>query len=246
MKKAVYIVSDLHFGCDTRLPSSVREAIFFRFLDEIKPSCRELIILGDLFDFWFEYRRVVPRRFIPFLGELKKKWEPLPISIFFGNHDSWYRCFFPKYMGAEIVAEPQIRSLFNRRYFLAHGDGLGKGDVGYKFLKSVLRNAGFESLFRKVHPDFSLPTADFVSETRRNALKMEGVNFLAENHRLIEYSQKLFGLDPDVHAAVFGHLHCLKRLSVEDKTVFFMGDWIKYFSYLKITEEGEDLCQFIH
>ncbi len=246
MEKAVYIVSDLHFGCDTRLPTSVRETIFFRFLDEIQPTCRELIILGDLFDFWFEYRRVIPRRFAPFLYEIKKRTEHLPVSIFYGNHDAWYRDFFPKYLGAELVPGPQIRTFFNRRYYLAHGDGLGKGDKGYKLLKAVLRNRWFTSFFRIVHPDFALAAADFVSETRRNAANMENVNYLKENHPLIEYSRTIFKQDPDLHAAVYGHLHCLKRLEVAKKTVFFIGDWIKYFSYLKIDNEGEKLCQFTH
>jgi UDP-2,3-diacylglucosamine hydrolase len=244
VEKAVYVVSDLHFGCDTRWSSRIREGIFLRFLDEILPSCRELILLGDLFDFWFEYRRAIPRRHADFLCEFRNRVGHTPVCVFYGNHDAWYRDFLVEFLGAEIVPEPQVRTLFQRRYLLAHGDGLGKGDYGYKFLKSVLRSRWFYRFFRAIHPDYALAAADAVSETRRNAAEMENVNFLAPNHPLIRYADSRFDTDPDLHAVVFGHLHCLKRMERRNKTLFFLGDWIKYFSFLKITEQGETLCQY--
>ncbi|MCS7085649.1 MAG: hypothetical protein NZ534_06190, partial [Bacteroidia bacterium] len=161
-----------------------------------------------------------------------------------GNHDAWHADFLAEFMGAEIVPGPQTRTLFGRRFHFAHGDGLGRGDVGYKILKKTLRNRAVVTLFRTLHPDFGWTLGDSVSETRRNARKMEYVNSLPDDHPLVEYSRTLFQRDPDLHAAVYGHLHCLKRLTLENRTIFVLGDWIKYFSFLKICEHGEELCQY--
>lgn len=235
----------MHFGAPDHDSSLVREKRFVQWLNDIMPHCERLILLGDVFDYWFEYKYVQPRGYIRLLGKLAEMSDAgIPIDIFAGNHDLWYKDFFPNEIGASIFRKPQIREFFGKTFYLAHGDGLGPGDHGYKFMKRVFTSRINQWLFARLHPNFATSLANYFSGLGRKSNPDKGSEFFGEKEFLIIHAREMLQQQPEIDHFVFGHRHHFREIElVENKSVFYLGDWINYFSWLEIGEKGAELMK---
>jgi len=240
-QKNIYLVSDLHLGAPNHEQSLKREKHFVRWLSEIAYNAQELYLLGDIFDFWFEYKHAIPKGYIRVLGKLAEMSDRgVAIHIFAGNHDLWYRTYFVEQMGATIHHGPIIKNLLGRKCYLAHGDGLGPGDHGYKFLKFVLTNPLSHWLFEWLHPNFGIGLADLSSSLSRNAneRKPRLKKYQGEKEYLHAHALNMNRKQPDIQYFVFGHRHILVEDEFVPKTkLIILGDWINHFSYLEINAD---------
>ncbi|MEM9723011.1 MAG: UDP-2,3-diacylglucosamine diphosphatase [Bacteroidota bacterium] len=240
-EKSIYIVSDLHLGAPNHEESLKREKHFVQFLREAENDIQELYLLGDIFDFWFEYKRAIPKGFVRILGKLAELSDKgIPIHIFSGNHDLWYKDYLIQEIGAIIHHKPLRRDFFSHSFYLAHGDGLGPGDHGYKFMKRVITHPISKWLFSLLHPDWGIGLALGISgmsrKHQRTVSPYPANEFLGEKEYLLIHSKELLQTEPDISHFVYGHRHILRKFPIQDRaTCYFLGDWINFFSYLKIS-----------
>jgi len=231
--KRVYFISDSHFGVPNREKSLVRERSFIRWLDEVKNDAHEIYIMGDLFEFWFEYKTVIQKGYVRLLGKLAKISDSgIPIYFFIGNHDVWAFNYLEKELSFKIYPDTVIKEIDGKKFFLGHGDGLGKGDNGYKFLKKVFRNRINQWLFRWLHPDIGTALGLFWSNRSRIANENSGIEKvnLAGIDRLTGFCKKELGNNPDIDYFVFGHIHKPLITDLNSKSKYIsLGDWISYF-----------------
>ncbi|KAA3624320.1 MAG: UDP-2,3-diacylglucosamine diphosphatase [Bacteroidetes bacterium] len=240
-KKKTYFASDFHLGSDAKFTSRERERQLVRWLDQIKEDAEALYLVGDVFDFWFEYSTVVPKGYVRLLGKLAElRDNGLPVYFFIGNHDMWMFKYFEEEMGIPIYRKPIIREIHGKTFFIGHGDGLGPGDHGYKMIKKIFANPICQWLFARLHPNFGIKLANFWSSKSREANKHEN-EFLGEDKEwLIAYcNRKLETLDIDYF--VFGHRHLpIDHLLKNGKTRYVnLGDWLNFYSYAVF--DGEEL-----
>ena len=241
--KKIYFASDQHFGAPTPEASLPREQKFVQWLDEIKKDAQVLFLLGDLFDFWFEYKTVVPKGFIRVLGKLAElKDMGIEIHFFVGNHDLWMNDYFEKELGIPVYHNSQVFKFNNKSFFIAHGDGLGPGDKGYKRMKKVFTNPFSKWLFSWLHPDIGVKLAQTLSVKNKLISGDEDVVFLGEdNEWLILYAKKKVK-EHHHDYFIFGHRHLPMVLDInpEKKAQYVnLGDWITYFTY--VVFDGEDI-----
>jgi UDP-2,3-diacylglucosamine hydrolase len=241
--KKVYFISDCHFGVPNRDESLKRERKFIDFLDMIKPDAQALYIMGDLFEFWFEYKTVIQKGYVRLLGKLAEITDSgIPVYFFRGNHDVWAFNYLAEELDIKIYSDTLITKISGRKFFLAHGDGLGKGDNGYKFLKKVFRNKLNQFLFRWLHPDIGTGMGLYWSNKSRVANENQGLEEVNNMGllRLSEYCRDVLKTDPDIDYFVFGHIHKPEVISLNGHAKYFsIGDWINYYSYLVF--DGEKL-----
>ena len=230
--KKIYFASDQHFGAPNGEKSREREKLFINWLDKIKPDCHCLFLLGDLFDFWFEYRQVVPRGYIRVLGKLAEFTDAgIPIYFFIGNHDLWMRDYLEKELDAIVFKKPHIFKLNDKKCFIGHGDGLGPGDRGYKMLKKLFTNPIAKTLYYLLHPDFAIWLGKYASNKNKYLSGDEDKNFYGKEEWLVQYAlRKLESNHYDYF--VFGHRHLPLEMEITEKSTYInTGDWIDYFSY---------------
>jgi len=249
IEKSVYVVSDLHLGAPNPEASLIREKHFVNWLDTVQSHTQALYLLGDIFDFWFEYKRSVPRGYIRLLGKLANFTDQgIPVHIFSGNHDLWYQNYLPQQINATVHHEPLVTHFFGKKYYLAHGDGLGPGDHGYKFMKRVVTHPISKWLYRQLHPDWGIGFAYFFSNMSRkykNPIQSKAKKFYGENEYLLIHAREILQDDADFSYFVFGHRHILKEIPLNTgATCFFLGDWINHFSYLQIAPHKTQLATF--
>lgn len=248
MKKEgrIYFASDLHLGAPDEASSFERERRFIRWLDWIKEDAEALYLLGDIFDMWFEYKHVVPKGHVRLLGRLAEMAdEGIPIHYFTGNHDMWIFDYLPKEIGMTLHRDPIERELKGKRFLLGHGDGLGPGDKGYKFMKRVFRSRIAQWFYKWIHPDPGLSLAHFFSGTSRQASE-EG--YLGdENEWLVQYCKESLQ-EKHYDYFIFGHRHLALDISLdksEDPPRYInLGDWIEWNSYACFDGERLDLKRF--
>lgn len=229
----IYFASDQHFGSPNTKESIIREKKFTQWLDEIKPDACALFLLGDLFDFWFEYKQVVPKGFVRVLGKLAELADAgIPIYFFIGNHDLWMRDYLKQELNANIFKEPQRFLMNDKRFLIAHGDGLGPGDYGYKFLKRIFTNPVAKTLFYLLHPDFSIWLGKMLSERNKYLSGNEEDSYQGDGKEwLFQYAQAMQEKEKFDYL-VFGHRHLALEKKVGEKSTYFnIGDWIKHFTY---------------
>ena len=229
----VYFASDQHFGAPTVEKSKVREALFVSWLDSIKKDATHLFLLGDLFDFWFEYKQVVPKGFVRVLGKLAElKDSGIEIHFFIGNHDLWMRDYFKTELGIPVHFTPQSFELNGAKFLIGHGDGLGPGDTGYKLMNKLFKNPIAQWFFRWLHPDIGVRLGHYFSVENRLISGEDDVTFLGEDNEMLivyckEILQKTF-----YDYFVFGHRHLPMAIDLaENSKLINTGDWISYFSY---------------
>lgn len=231
--KKIYFSSDNHLGAPTLEASLPREKLFVKWLDSIKDDAAAIFLLGDLFDFWFEYKQVVPKGFVRVLGKLAEIRDlGTPIYFFVGNHDLWMNDYFETELNIQVFHKPQEFTLGNKHFLIGHGDGLGPNDKGYKRMKKVFTNPFFKWLFRWIHPDIGVAVAKHLSVKNKLISGEEDKEFLGEeNEWLAQYAKrKLESKHYDYF--VFGHRHFPMNIKVgENSTYFNLGDWITHFTY---------------
>lgn len=231
--KKIYFASDNHLGAPTFGQSRKREDRFVKWLDSIKPNAGAIFLLGDLFDFWFEYRSVVPKGFVRTLGKLAELTDSgIPIYFFVGNHDLWMGDYFQKELGIPVFHKPIEFQCNGKLFLVGHGDGLGPGDKGYKRMKKVFTNPFCKWLFRCLHPDIGVRLAQYLSVKNKLISGDEDVKFLGEEKEwLVQYcKRKLETKSYDYF--LFGHRHLPMEIKLSESATYInTGDWIHYFTY---------------
>lgn len=247
---AVYFVTDFHFGIPSLEDSQEREKKLLRFLDSIRPNCEELFLMGDLFDFWFEYKTVVPKGFVRLQGKLASFVDAgIPVHMYAGNHDLWTFEYLQKEIGIDLHREPETRILKGKKFLLVHGDGRGPGDRGYKFLKRVFEGPVNQFFFRWIHPDIGIGLALRWSHNHRlKKLRNEverGYYNDVKNTRLYQYAEQMAQQHPDIDFFVFGHQHKpMQYKSGEHALTTIVGNWICDFTYAEFDGENVELKKF--
>jgi UDP-2,3-diacylglucosamine hydrolase len=231
--KKIFFASDNHLGAPTPQESLPREQKFVQWLEEIRGEAAAVFLLGDLFDFWFEYAKVVPKGFTRTLGTLASFTDNgIPVYYFVGNHDLWMNGYFEAELGIPVYHKPQEFQIASKRFFIGHGDGLGPGDKGFKRMKKVFTNPVAKWLFRWLHPDLGVRMAQYFSVKNRLISGEADVKFLGvENEWLVQYAKRKL---EENHADyfVFGHRHLPLDIDLGKNSRYInLGDWISHFSY---------------
>lgn len=238
--KKIYFASDFHFGIPDRESSAKRENEFIRWLEFVKHDAEEIFLMGDLFDFWFEYKTVVPKGYVRLLGKLAEVADSgIPVHFFKGNHDMWAFDYLEKEVGMKLYREPLIREFGNKKFFLSHGDGLGPGDHGYKFIKYVFERKINQFLFNWIHPDIGMRLGLFWSRRSRWAnLIREAKEKEAmiepdfDDARLAKYCREILKKDNSINYFIFGHWHISNIHQIAPESYYIhLGDWISFFTY---------------
>lgn len=247
MTKPIYFASDFHLGLDSASGTSrQREDRIIRWLDSILEDAAELYILGDLFDYWFEYKKVVPKGFVRVLAKLSQFTErDIPLHIFTGNHDMWMFDYLENEIGANIYREPILRELGGQKFFLGHGDGLGPGDHGYKFIKKVFRSKINQWLFARLHPNFGIGLMQRMSKTSRDSQDEQNLFLGAEKEWLVQFCEKHLKSNA-VDYYIFGHRHLPidHELSEAPARYINCGDWINHNTYVVYHQGKVELKKF--
>lgn len=238
--KKIYFLSDFHLGAPDAVSSLVREKKIIAFLDEIKNQASRIFILGDLFDFWFEYKNVVPKGYVRILGKLAEITDSgVPIDFFVGNHDMWMKDYFQKELNIKVHFEPVPFQLHEKKFLIGHGDGLGPGDHGYKFIKKLFRNPIAQTAFGILPPVIGIGLANYFSrKSRAKTGNSDEVFESADKEWLVSYCKDVLKKE-HYDYFVFGHRHLPLDIQLNENSQYInLGDWIKYFSYAEL-EEGQ-------
>lgn len=231
--KKIYFLSDFHLGAPDHASSLVREKRIVRFLESISHDAAMILIVGDLFDFWYEYKSVVPKGYVRLLGKLA--WltdNGIPVHFFVGNHDMWMNGYFEKELGIPVYFEEKDYEINGKKFLVGHGDGLGPGDHGYKFIKKVFRNPVCQWFFGILHPTMGIGLANFLSRRSRAATGQTDEKFLGEdNEWLIIYCKEILQ-KKKYDYFVFGHRHLPLDVKLEGGSRYInLGDWLRYNTY---------------
>ena len=239
--KKVYFLSDFHLGAPNAVESRKREDRLVRFLQDARKDAGVIFIVGDIFDFWFEYKTVVPKGFVRILGTLAQMAdEGIQLHIFTGNHDLWMQDYLSKELNAKLYFEPQQFTIQNKQFLIGHGDGLGPGDEGYKRLKKIFTNPICQWLFRWLHPDAGIQLANYFSRKSRAKTGNADELFLGEDKEWLILYAKEQAKTMAVDYFIFGHRHYAIDLRLNDKSRYInLGDWIRLNTYAVF--DGTDL-----
>lgn len=231
--KKIYFLSDFHLGAPNYAQSLVREKKIVAFLQQIRSDAALIIIAGDIFDFWFEYKTVVPKYFVRLLGKLAEITDSgIPVMLFAGNHDMWMRDYFEKEMHIPVYFEPKEFQWNGQQFYIGHGDGLGPGDHGYKMLKKIFRNPLCQWLFGVLHPDWGIALANFFSRKSRAKTGAADAIFLGEDKEWLVIFCKEILKQKEVDYFIFGHRHLPMDIQLNEQSRYInLGDWIKHFTY---------------
>ncbi len=230
--KKIYFASDFHFGIPDYVATRRREELVCEWLDSIKEDAQVIFLLGDIFDSWMEYKKVVPKGSIRFLGKIAELSDSgIQIVFFTGNHDLWMHGYFQQELNATVYKEPQTISINGRIFHLAHGDGLYPKERRYRFMKAIIQHPLSQFIYRQLHPDIGLRLADFFSRLgpkhKYQDLKMKSAD---QEYQLL-YANDILKRDR-VHYFIFGHRHIPILLEISAESTFVnVGDWITYNTF---------------
>jgi UDP-2,3-diacylglucosamine hydrolase len=231
-KGKIYFISDVHLGAPALKDNRERELHFAKWLDFISNDVAELYLLGDIFDFWFEYKKVVPRGFTRILGRLAQFTDKgIPVHFFTGNHDLWVFDYLPQETGLKVHRNEFITEIWGKKFFLAHGDGLDPDDKGYLLLKKVFSSKKLQWIFARLHPNFAFQIAHRWSKSSRLAKMDRKEEFNVKNENMFRFAQQYLEQEW-IDYFIFGHRHRMVDVEVEKNSrMILLGDWIKNFSY---------------
>ena len=232
-KNKIYFASDFHLGVPTYEKSLEREKKVIRWLDSIKEDAAELYLMGDVFDFWFEYKTVVPKGHVRLLGKLGELSDSgIKLHYFTGNHDMWTFDYLEKEINVTIYRSPIERNYSGKDFYIGHGDGLGPGDHGYKFIKTIFASKICQWLFARLHPNFGIGIANYFSRKSRIATGTTDEVFRGEEKEwLVIYSKEILA-KKYFDYLIFGHRHLPLDITINTKSRYInLGDWIQYFTY---------------
>lgn len=231
--KKAYFVSDVHLGVPNQAASREREKKLLTWLDTIAPTAQHLFVVGDLFDFWYEYRYVVPKGYVRTLGKLAQLHDAgVKLYFFTGNHDMWMRTYMQEELGMAVYFEPQTFTIGSGAFYIGHGDGLGPGDHGYKFLKKIFRNPLCQWAFGMLPPAIGLGLANYFSQKSKEAAGPAEKVFLgADKEWLMIHSREVLAT-MHFDYFIYGHRHIPGVHALTEKSTYVnLGDWISHFTY---------------
>ncbi|MBN1252645.1 MAG: UDP-2,3-diacylglucosamine diphosphatase [Bacteroidales bacterium] len=245
LSKKIYFASDLHLGLPNFEKSLKREKLFVKWLDEIKKDAAEIYLLGDIFDFWHEWKRAAPQGFVRMLGKLAEISDSgIPIHLFTGNHDIWIYDYLPREIGVILHRKEYIIENSGKKIFMAHGDGLGPGDFSYKLLKKIFTNKFLQWCFKRLHPDFALWIGHSWSSNRRMTERYPVFHGI-DNEWLISYSKKKLEKE-HFDYFIFGHRHLPGVHDISEKSKYInLGDWLSNFTYGVFDGEKFELKKYL-
>ncbi|WP_121353973.1 UDP-2,3-diacylglucosamine diphosphatase [Flavisolibacter nicotianae] len=231
--KKVYFLSDFHLGVPTPGKSREREKLIVQFLDEAAKDAHTIFLVGDMFDFWFEYSTVVPRGYVRLLGKLAELSDAgIQLHFFVGNHDMWVNNYLQQELNMPVYFGPQTFTFNDCRFYIAHGDGLGPGDHGYKALKKLFRSPVSQWLFGVLPPAIGVGTANYFSRKSRKAQEHVEESFRGEeNEWLLIYSRGILQKE-HYDFLIFGHRHLPidYRLGAGSRYIN-LGEWMNFQTY---------------
>lgn len=242
----IYFASDFHLGVPSYEKSLEREKAIVSWLDHVAPTAKEIFLVGDIFDFWFEYKHAIPKGFVRLQGKIAELTDSgIPIHVFTGNHDMWIFDYLPKELGIQLHRKPVEREFNGKKFLIGHGDGLGPGDRGYKFIKKVFQNKFCQWCFARLHPNFGIWLANYSSRTSRAATGEEDEKFLGkENEWLYVYCMEVLQKE-HFDYFIFGHRHLPLRIELSDRSTYLnLGDWLKYRTYLVFDGENAEVKEW--
>lgn len=241
--KKIYFASDFHLGAPDYDSSLIREKKIVDWLSHIEQDAEEIFLVGDIFDFWFEYKKAIPRGFVRLQGKIAELTDKgIPIHVFTGNHDMWIFDYLPKELGIQLHREPIERNFFGKSYLIGHGDGLGPGDRGYKFLKKVFANKFCQWCFARLHPNFGIWLAEKSSKTSRAKTGKSDEEYHGdENEWLVQFCKETLQ-EKHYDYFIFGHRHLPIEKQVGETSIYYnLGEWITYNSYLEVENQNIEL-----
>jgi UDP-2,3-diacylglucosamine hydrolase len=243
--KKIYFISDIHLGAPALKNNREREKWFAEWLDFIRDDVSELYLMGDIFDFWFEYKKVVPRGFIRILGRLADLSDRgVPIHFFTGNHDLWIFDYLPEEIGLTLHREEFITVINGKKFFLAHGDGLDPKDKGYLLIKKIFTNKALQWIFARLHPNFAFFLAHKWSKSSRLSKMYEQEEFKVKNECMFKFAQNYLEKEW-IDYFIFGHRHQMADVELKKGSRYILlGDWITNFSYGTFDGETFTLNKF--
>lgn len=250
--KKVYFLSDAHLGSRAIEHGRTHERRLVNFLDSIKHEASAVYLLGDIFDFWYEYKTVVPKGFTRFLGKVSEMTDMgIEVHFFIGNHDLWCADYFSKECGMIIHRKPLTTEIYGKEFYMAHGDGLGDPDTSFKMLRACFHSEILQTMFSNVHPRWSLEMGlSWAKHSRLKRMNDNEPQYMGEDkEHLVLYSKEYLKTHPNINFFIYGHRHILLDLLLSHSSrILILGDWIDQFSYavfdginlsLEIFVEGE-------
>ncbi|GAO28386.1 UDP-2,3-diacylglucosamine diphosphatase [Geofilum rubicundum] len=232
--KKIYFASDVHLGAPTINDHRTHEKRFVNWLNSIQPTASEIYLMGDIFDFWFEYKKAIPKGYSRFLGKLCELTDAgIAVHFFTGNHDIWVFDYLPAETGIQVYRKPLIKEMNGQRFFLAHGDGLTPYEQSYNRLKALFTNKLAQKLFRFIHPDIGIWLATYWSRKSREQNKdKHGVQYQDEEKEWLVLWTKELLKNEHYDYFIFGHRHMAKTIPLNEQSkLIYLGDWITHFSY---------------
>ncbi|GAB2699028.1 UDP-2,3-diacylglucosamine diphosphatase [Mucilaginibacter koreensis] len=231
-RNQIYFASDFHLGAPNAAMSQAREARLVRWLDMIKADAAEVFLMGDVFDFWFEYKTVVPKGYIRFLGKLAELADSgIQLYFFRGNHDMWMRDYFEKELKAKIISNELTIERGGKTFYLHHGDGLGPGDNGYKLLKKLFRSKTCQWLLSRIHPNLTMGVANYWSGHSRVVNETKEKKKASEQEWLVTYCNEVLQ-QQTFDYLIFGHRHIPMQVQLNTRSRYInLGEWIVHNSY---------------
>jgi UDP-2,3-diacylglucosamine hydrolase len=239
-----YFISDFHLGVPTPEKSKIREKKIVEWLEYASKDAKEIYLVGDLFDFWFEYKTVVPKGYTRFLGKIAELTDKgISIHVFTGNHDMWSFGYLPEELGIKLHKKPIFLELNSKKIMLGHGDGLGPGDTGYKIIKKIFANPICQWLFAWIHPDLGIGLANYFSrKSRAKGKDHDEVYHGDEKEFLVQYCKKKESEGAGFDYYIFGHRHLPLEIKISEKSTYInLGEWLSNFTYAVFDGEKMEL-----
>jgi len=248
-RKKIYFAADAHLGARFHEDPLAVEKKLVRWLDSVKADASAIWFLGDMFDYWYEYKYVVPKGHVRFLGKLAELSDSgIEIHIFIGNHDIWMFDYLPKEIGAIIHREPLVINLLGKTFFLAHGDEVDYRSRAFRFIRAVFRNRFAQWLYSAIHPrwTFGFALGWSLSSRKKGLQKSTSPEYQGEESEyLVNFAKGYLKTHPDINFFLFGHRHILLNLMLSRSSrLLILGDWMKLFSYVEWDGDALSLLQF--
>jgi len=230
--KKVFFASDFHLGAPDNVSSLVREKKVIRWLDQIKDEAHAIFLVGDIFDFWFEYKRSIPKGFTRFQGKIAELTDSgIPVIFFTGNHDTWMFDYFEEELNVSVYRDPEVFTFNDKKIYIGHGDGLGPGDRFYKLLRKIFTNKICQWLYARIHPNTGIALASMWSKKSRISSTTKEEKQQIEEEWLLTYSKEVEQRSHHDYY-IFGHRHLPLELEVAEKSMYInLGEWVNYFTY---------------
>jgi UDP-2,3-diacylglucosamine hydrolase len=231
-KHQITILPNAHIRKNDYYPIHEIERKLCRWFDMVKQDAETIYLLGDIFDYWFEYKNVVPRGFVRVLGKIAELTDSgIEIHFFIGNHDIWIRDYLQKECGMIVHLSPLVRDIYGKKFFMAHGDGLGDEDLSFKVLRNIFHSKFCRTLYAAIHPRWTVGFAQWWSNHNRDVHATP--EYFGENkEHLVLFAKKHLQTAPNINFFIFGHRHIMLDLMLSvNSRIVILGDWIDYFSY---------------